>query len=63
MSSADPLEKQIDDIFKTIDTYLNQKPIRKNLEADINKELKKIKKYFTFDSAQLTCARNPSPRN
>jgi hypothetical protein len=29
--NEDSLEKQIDDIFKIIDIYLAQKPIRKNL--------------------------------
>lgn len=44
MNSNDDVEKQVDDIFKTIEMYMNQKPLRKNLESDINKEFKKIKK-------------------
>jgi hypothetical protein len=35
--NEDPLENQINDIFKLIDLYLAQKPIRKNISTDINK--------------------------
>ncbi len=36
---------QIEQIWLTIDRYLEQRPVRKNLEGDITKELKKIKRF------------------
>lgn len=30
-SQEDSVEKQVDDIFKTIEQYLTQKPLRKNI--------------------------------
>ena len=40
------IEVQLEEIWQNIDRYLEQRPLRKNLEGDITKELKKIKKFF-----------------
>lgn len=56
----DSAEKQIDDIFRNIEANLSQKPPRKNLEADVNKDLKKIRKYFPYYSASSPLPKIPS---
>lgn len=53
-ATNDSAEKEINEVFKTIDQFLSQKPLRKNLEVDVNKELKKIKKFFMSYLASLT---------
>ena len=40
------IEVQLEEIWQTIDRFLEQRPLRKNLEGDITKELKKIKRFF-----------------
>ena len=42
-------EKQIEDLFKNIEHNLAHKPVRKNLESEVNKDLKKIRSILNKD--------------